>query len=305
MNDLLSELDNELDDMTSSKKVNISTEKNKTSTEKSKKEDVKVNIQKKELPQRKPNLNKNNSNNPWDRNNAWSFQSKVPSVFPDVKFYLPTLRDGYTRFMPIGWNNETGSKNMWMAQYGDDIVIIDCWIQFADNDMLWVSYSVPDVSFLTKYKKNIKWMILTHGHLDHIGTLKHVLPAIGMPPLYWTKLTLGLAKKWLEEAWLLNKVTFIEIDAWSTKDVAIWPFNVEFFRVNHSIPDCAGFCMKSPGWAKFVHTWDFKIDHTPAIDEPADLERIEWIWKKWVTLFLSDSTGSPRKGFSKSEKEVW
>jgi ribonuclease J len=71
-----------------------------------------------------------------------------------------------------------------MAQYGEDIVLIDCGIQFADNDMLGINYSVPDVSFLTKYQKNIKAIILTHGHLDHIGTLKHVLPALGMPPLY-------------------------------------------------------------------------------------------------------------------------
>jgi len=299
MDDFLSELDNELDGMTQPIKKEVTNIKSEVKKEETKLSKEVIWKNKKEV------FRNNNRSSGQNGNYNPHFNEKFSSRFPETKFYLPTLRDGYTRFMPVGWNNETWSKNMWMAQYGDDIVLIDCWIQFADNDMLGINYSVPDVSFLTKYQKNIKWIILTHGHLDHIGTLKHVLPAIGMPPLYWTKLTLWLAKKSLEEAGLLNKTIFIEIDAWSTKEIQIWPFMVEFFRVNHSIPDCAWFCMRSPGWARFVHTWDFKIDHTPAIDEPADLDRIEGIWKRGITLFLSDSTGAVRKWFSKSEKEVW
>ncbi len=286
MDDFLSELDNELENMKITKKDNLPQKNQKVKTD--------TNIDNIKVSNQKQNM-KFESN----------FSHKAPSKFPDVKFYLPTLRDGYTRFMPIGWNNETWSKNMWMIQYWEDIVIIDCWIQFADDDMLWINYSVPDVSFLTKYKKNIKALVLTHGHLDHIGTLKHVLPAIGMPPLYWTKLTLWLAKKSLEEAWLIDKTTFIEVDAWSDIEIPIWPFMFEFFKVNHSIPDCAWLYIRSPGWARFVHTWDFKIDHAPAIDEPADLERIQKIWDRGITLLLSDSTAAPRKWFSKSEKDIW
>jgi len=112
-------------------------------------------------------------------------RGKFISKFPETKFYLPSLREGYTRFIPVWWNNETWAKNMWMLQYWDDIIIIDCWVQFADPDMLWVNYSIPDVSFLVKYKKNIKGFLITHAHLDHIGSLKHVYPALGCPPLYW------------------------------------------------------------------------------------------------------------------------
>jgi len=192
-----------------------------------------------------------------------------------------------------------------MAQYNDDIVIIDCWVQFTDASLPGVNYSIPDVSFLTKYKKNIKGIIITHAHLDHIWALKHVLPALGMPPVYATKLTLGFIKKQLVEAQLFDYATLIEVDAGSTQKIKIGEFQAEFFKVNHSVPDCAWVCLESPGGAKFVHTWDFKIDHTPAIDAPADLDRIAGIWKKGVTLFLSDSTGSTRKGFSMSEKNVW
>ena len=88
---------------------------------------------------------------------ASEVKGKFISTFPETKFYLPSLREGYTRFIPIWGNNETGSKNMNMAQYNDDIVIIDCWVQFTDASLPGVNYSIPDVSFLTKYKKNIKY----------------------------------------------------------------------------------------------------------------------------------------------------
>jgi ribonuclease J len=108
-----------------------------------------------------------------------------------------------------------------MVQYNDDIVIIDCGVQFTDATLPGVNYSIPDVSFLTKYKKNIKGMIITHAHLDHIGALKHVLPALGMPPLYGTKLTLGFIKKQLLEAELLDYATLIEVDAGSEKKIKV------------------------------------------------------------------------------------
>lgn len=225
--------------------------------------------------------------------------------FPETKFYLPTLRDGYTRVIPIGWNNETGSKNMNMFQYKDEILLVDCGVQFAEPEMLWANYSVPDISFLQQYKNNIKGFVITHAHLDHIGALKHILPALWMPTLFGTKLTLGIIKKGLEEAKLMNYTTFVEVDTAKNEKVKIGShFQVEFFRVNHSIPDCAWVCIETPGGARIVHTGDFKIDYTPRIDKPIDLDRIAQIWEKGVTLFLSDSTASIRKWFSKSEKEV-
>lgn len=224
--------------------------------------------------------------------------------FPETKFFLPTLREWYTRYIPIGWNNEIGAKNMSMLQYGDDIILIDCGVQFAEPDMYGADYSVPDVSFLTKYTKNIKGFLITHAHLDHIGALKNILPVLDMPTLYGTKLTLGLIKKAINEAGLMPYATFVEIDAGVENSTKIGQFDVEFFSVNHSIPDCAGLYIETPGGAKFVHTWDFKIDHTPRLDKPADFERYENIWKRGVTMLLSDSTGSCTKWFSWSEKEV-
>jgi len=206
--------------------------------------------------------------------------------------------------MPIGGNNETGAKNMSMVQYGDDLLLIDCGVQFADDDLHGIDYSIPDVSFLTKYTKDIKGFLLTHAHLDHIGALKHVLPALGMPPLYGTRLTLGLVKKSLTEAGLLPHATFIEIDTAIEAKHKIGQFQVEFFPVNHSVPDCAGIYVETPGGAKLVHTGDFKIDYTPELDLPFQMDRVEKIGKRGITMLMSDSTGSPRPGHTMSEKAV-
>ena len=322
MKDFLADLDNELNgNVTEQESVKKGEEDNAAKSVEIKKEFLRNNgkpttPKKAYVPQakttnpnswrsKKPQWRSSNQNSNSTQNSGSEIRGKFISTFPETKFYLPSLREGYTRFIPIGWNNETGSKNMNMAQYNDDIVIIDCWVQFTDASLPGVNYSIPDVSFLTKYKKNIKGIIITHAHLDHIWALKHVLPALGMPPVYATKLTLGFIKKQLVEAQLFDYATLIEVDAGSTQKIKIGEFQAEFFKVNHSVPDCAWVCLESPGGAKFVHTWDFKIDHTPAIDAPADLDRIAGIWKKGVTLFLSDSTGSTRKGFSMSEKNVW
>ncbi|QFR38664.1 ribonuclease J [Candidatus Gracilibacteria bacterium 28_42_T64] len=322
MQDFLDELDQELSgkevSSTESQNENKSdTNESITQTQKTEKQETKQDqdVPEKHGDNKKPqqakapqnnHLKKNFKNNYQNRrsNNSNEVRGKFNSNFPETKFYLPSLREGYTRFIPIGGNNETGAKNMGMVQYKEDIIIIDCGVQFADADLHGVDYSIPDVSFLTKYKDKIKGLLLTHAHLDHIGSLKHILPALGMPVLYGTKLTLGLAKKSIEEAGLLHHTTFVEIDAGSREKIKIGEFDVEFFKVNHSIPDCAGIYIESPGGAKFVHTGDFKIDHTPAIDDPADLDRIAEIGKRGVTMLLSDSTGSPRKGFSMSEKDV-
>ncbi len=316
MKDFLDELDQELDGTTNTNSDDNKVEQKVEKKDNTKREWRKVTLvlKKDQKNETKDNVVKQNTkqntkrkdNNKWAyRNSDWEIRWKFNSNFPETKFYLPSLRKGYTRYMPVWGNNETWAKNMWMVQYGDDIVLIDCWVQFADKDMLWVNYSIPDVSFLTKYKKEIKGMLITHAHLDHIGSLKHVLPALGMPPIYGTRFTLGLIRKSLEEAGLIPHATLIEIDASTGDKFKVGSFSVEYFNVNHSVPDCAWIYLESEGGTKMVHTWDFKIDHTPAIDKPADLDRIKAIWDRDISLFLSDSTGSTRKGFSMSEKNVW
>jgi len=102
-----------------------------------------------------------------------------------------------------------------------------------------------------------------------------------MPTIFSTKLTIGMIKKQLEEAKILSSATFVEVDSDSTQKVKIGShFSVEFFRVNHSVPDCVGCLIETPKGTRIVHTGDFKIDFTPAIDKPADLSRIKKIGEK-------------------------
>lgn len=142
-----------------------------------------------------------------------------------------------------------------MFQYKDEIMLVDCGVQFAEPEMLGANYSIPDISFLLQYKDNIKGLVITHAHLDHIGALKHILPALGMPIIFATKITAGIIRKSLDEAKLLSFSTIVEVNTDNHERVKVGSyFDVEFFRVNHSVPDCAGLYIKTPGGAKIVHT---------------------------------------------------
>ena len=306
MQDFLDKLDDELSSMKPKKEENTNTSEvviTSVSNKKTEKTNNNSNKNKKSSFSDKKTGNRFYNKN--SKTSKFEHREKFISKFPETKFYLPSLRDKHTRYIPIGWNNETGAKNMWMFQYWDDIILADCGVMFADETLPGVDYSIPDVSFLKKYTKNIKGFLITHAHLDHIGALKHIIPALDFPVLYWTKLTLWIVKKGLEEAQILNKCTFVEIDAKKENKTKLWAFTVEFFSINHSIPDSAGLFIESEGGAKFFHTWDFKIDHSPEIDQPADIERFKAFGDKWVTMLLSDSTGSIRKGHTVSESVVW
>jgi len=315
MQDFLDKLDNELNNMKPKKEnqssgvtvTSVSNKKIKTSIDKQINTDKKIAHINKKISNsvEKKSGNRYYNKDSKTRTSKFEHREKFISKFPETRFYLPSLRDNHTRYIPIGWNNETWAKNMWMFQYGNDIILADCGVMFADETLPGVDYSIPDVSFLKKYTKNIKGFLITHAHLDHIGALKHIIPALDFPTLYWTKLTLWIIKKGLDEAQILNRCTLVEIDAKKENKTKLGGFTVEFFSINHSIPDSAGLFIESDGGAKFFHTWDFKIDHSPELDQPADIERFRRFGDKWVTMLLSDSTGSIRKGHTTSEKFVW
>lgn len=186
-------------------------------------------------------------------------------------------------------------------EYGNDIILIDCGMSFAGPEMLGVDYIVPDVTYLEQRKHNVRGIIFTHGHLDHIGAAQYVVPKLGNPPLYATKLTAGLLKNRLREFALDKSIKLHEYD--ETTKLKLGAFEIEFFRVNHSIPDGMGVYVKSPV-GSLVHTGDFKFDYAPAIDKPADLQRIGEIGRKGVDVLLIDSTNAMKPGFCQSEKDI-
>lgn len=204
------------------------------------------------------------------------------------------------RIIPLGGLEEVG-KNINAIEFGNDIILIDTGMAFAGPEMLGVDYIVPDISYLEQRKRNVRGILFTHGHLDHIGAIQYVLPKLGNPPIYASKLTAAMVKNRLKE-FGLDKSAKIHICD-ETSKVKLGAFEAEFFRINHSIPDSMGIYVNSPA-GSLVHTGDFKFDHAPAIDKPSDFQRIAEIGSRGVDVLMIDSTNALKPGFCKSEAEV-
>lgn len=199
--------------------------------------------------------------------------------------------------IPLGGLGEIGN-NMTVIRYGNSMIVVDCGMEFPDDDMLGIDTVIPDYTFLTENRKRIKGIFLTHGHEDHIGALPYVLKELNVP-VYGTKLTLGIVRHKLKEA----KVTADLHEMSAGETLSVSPFKVEFIRMNHSIPDAVGMAIHTPIGVLF-HTGDFKIDMTPVDGAVMDLHRIAALGQKGILLMMSDSTNAERPGYTKSEKLV-
>ncbi|SDW26137.1 ribonuclease J [Paenibacillus sp. CF384] len=199
----------------------------------------------------------------------------------------------------LGGVGEIG-KNMYVIQYGNDIVVVDAGLKFPEEDMLGIDIVIPDITYLTENRDKVRGILITHGHEDHIGGLPYVLKHLNVP-IYGTKLTLGLIEGKLKEAGLLGETKRILINADS--EVQLGSMKASFFRTNHSIPDSVGVCLDTPE-GTVVHTGDFKFDHTPVNNQYADLQRMAGIGERGVLALLSDSTNAERAGFTPSESKI-
>lgn len=221
-----------------------------------------------------------------------NFSENAPKRISDAG---PTLR-----FIPFGGCGEVG-RSMYVYEYQDDIVIIDMGLQFPEEDMPGIDYLIPNVEYLKPKKKNIRGIIITHGHYDHIGAIPHLLDSLGNPPMYATALTRGMILKRQDDFKQYPKPN-IEIIT-SESRFRLGSFEIEFFHVNHNIPDCVGVVLKTPG-GTVVHTGDFKFDHTPVNERPADIARLSELGRQGVTLLVSESTDAEVPGHQISEMEV-
>ena len=203
------------------------------------------------------------------------------------------------KIIPLGGIEEIG-KNITVFEYEDEIVVVDCGLEFPTDDMLGVDLVIPDVTYLERNKEKIKGMIITHGHEDHIGSIPYVLKQINIP-IYATRLTAGLIRNKLEEHHLLRSTKIHEVNAGDT--IKFGKIKVELIRSCHSIPDPVMLAIYTPV-GTVLHTGDFKIDFTPINSEVTDLTRLAEIGKKGVLALLSDSTNAERKGYTMSESTV-
>ncbi len=204
------------------------------------------------------------------------------------------------RLFALGGLGEIG-LNLMVLECRESLLLIDCGLMFPEAYMLGIDLVLPDISALAGRQADIRGLVLTHGHEDHIGAIPFLIEQLGLPTIYGTPLTLGLLRNKLEEHQLLGRVDLVEVQPRQSVDLA--PFNVEFFRVTHSIVDGAGLAIRTPA-GLIVHTGDFKIDATPVDNQPTDLPRLAAYGEEGVLLLLADSTNVEKPGHTLSERVV-
>jgi ribonuclease J len=202
------------------------------------------------------------------------------------------------RLIPLGGLGEIG-KNLMIVETANDTIAVDCGLSFPEDDMPGIDLVIPDVSYLIERKERLRGIVLTHGHEDHVGALPFVLKDINVP-VYGTRLTLGLARRKLDE----NFEGEVDFRVFEPGDVIDFgSIQVEPFRVTHSVSDSVGLILRTPA-GTIIHTGDFKLDQTPVDGEPTDYSRLARAGDEGVLALLSDSTHADRPGFTPSERVV-
>ena len=208
--------------------------------------------------------------------------------------------DGRLRIVPLGGLGEVG-KNMMSIEYGSDILIVDVGMMFPQTGMRGIDYILPDWDYLRDKKDRMRAVVITHGHMDHIGALPHFLEEFNVP-LYATRLTRGLIEVQLEQRGMLKETTLHTL---SPRDVVeIGPFTIEPYHVCHSIPDTVGLGITTPA-GLIVHSGDFKFDHTPVDGWPTDYAKLAEFTGRGVLLLMSDSTNADKPGKTHSEAVLY
>jgi ribonuclease J len=203
------------------------------------------------------------------------------------------------RIIPLGGLGEIG-KNMTVLEYGRDMLIVDCGVMFPDSDMYGIDLVLPQFDYVVQNQDRLRGIVLTHGHMDHIGGLPYLLRQV-KAPLYGTALTIGMVKRQLQEANLLQQARLHIVSDRDT--IRLGSFKIHPFAVAHSIPGSVGLVIDTPVGA-VVHTGDYKLDETPAGGQTTDLARLRQLTPNGVLALLADSTNADRPGRTPTEQRV-
>jgi len=214
---------------------------------------------------------------------------------------IPPLAPDSVRIVPLGGVEEIG-RNMTAVEYGDDIIVIDIGFQFRDENTPGIDYILPNTKYLEEKRDKIRAVIITHGHLDHIGGIPYIMPRIGNPPIFTRLLTSVLIQKRQEEFPGVPQLDMTVVEKNST--FTLGKLKVKFFSVTHTIPDAMGVIIETP-YGSIVHTGDLKMDHMDGIATPEEDAEYERAFKKEkVLLLMADSTNVEIPGFSTPERIV-
>lgn len=225
---------------------------------------------------------------------------KRTKIYPKKRIVSHTPKiDANLRVIPLGGCEEVG-RNMTVFEYGQDIIIIDMGLQWPEEDMPGIDYIIPNISYLKGKEKNIRGVVITHGHYDHIGAIPHLIPVLNNPVIYGTPLTLGIIAKRQED----YKTKPLNLRSITTNSILnLGKFRVSFFGVSHNIPGSLGVVVETP-IGKIVHTGDFKIDTKKSGDEPAEVHKIKALGRQNVLALMADSTNASQEGHQLKEYEI-
>ena len=202
------------------------------------------------------------------------------------------------KIIPLGGVGEIG-KNMTVIEYGSDIIIVDCGMSFPDEEMPGIDVVIPDMTYIEKNAANVRGILITHGHEDHIGAVPYALQKLNVP-VYATKLTIALIEQKLTEI----KVDHADLNCVSPGDtIRLGCFSVEFIKTSHSIAGACALAINTP-IGTLIHTGDFMVDYTPIDGEPIDIARLAYYGSRGVLALMSDSTNVENEGHTPSERGI-
>lgn len=215
--------------------------------------------------------------------------------------HIPPLKDGDIRIIHLGGVEEIG-RNMSMVEYKDTIVIVDCGVQFTETSTPGIDFILPNTRYLEEHKHKIKGVLVTHGHLDHIGSIPYIMPRIGNPQIYARLFTSLMIKKRQEEFPHLAPLTINIVEKGDA--VTLGDLKVRFFGVTHAIPDSMGIMIETP-YGDIVHTGDLRLEHNDGIPTDDEVERYKVFEDRKTLLLMADSTNCENPGFSISDTVVY
>lgn len=208
------------------------------------------------------------------------------------------LMGDVVRVIPLGGVGDV-TKNMYVYEYKNDIVIVDCGVSFPDEGMLGVDLVIPDISYLRDKKSKIRGIVISHGHDDHYGALPYIWPELDVP-IYSQKLTCGLIRsKFTEHKLPKDKIKELKID----DVIQLGAFKVSFYQVSHSVPDSTGIVLETPV-GNLIHQADFKIDWTPVNGQVPDVIKVAEWGRRGVSFMTIDCLRSEKPGYTLSEKTI-
>lgn len=213
---------------------------------------------------------------------------------------IPPLAEGDIRIVHLGGVEEVG-RNMSLVEFGNDIIVVDAGIQFSEESMPGIDFVLPNARYLEERKDRIRGLIVTHGHLDHIGAIPYLMEKIGNPPIYVRNFTSLMIKKRQEEFPHTPILDFRIVE--KNERIKMGDMHVSFFAVSHSIPDAMGAIIETP-YGGIVHTGDIRLDHIDGEVSEVEQEVYKQFEKNNILLLQTDSTNAENPGFSMSEKII-